>query len=93
MVIIQKNKNEQTIYSFNWNNKKTKIDLKFNIIEIGAFKYFNDKYPTPFAIQIYCAIISLFDMGYGTNTIKKIIEGEMKTAKGYAIERIEGTRH
>ena len=22
--------------------KKTKIDLKFNIIEIGAFKYFND---------------------------------------------------
>ena len=25
--------------------KKTKIDLKFNIIEIGAFKYFNDKEP------------------------------------------------
>ena len=70
-----------------------KMDECFEYLGKYRDKYFNDKYPTPFAIQIYCAIISLFDMGYGTNTIKKIIECEMKTAKGYAIERIEGTRH
>jgi|9_EtaG_2_1085328.scaffolds.fasta_scaffold219638_2 hypothetical protein len=68
------------------------VDNCFSDLEKYQLKH-KDKSTIPYRIQIFTAINSLFDFGYDVNKIKQVFTDELKLAKDFAIERIEGKKH
>ena len=68
------------------------VDSCFNDLEKYHLKHKGTN-TIPYHIQIYTAINSLLDFGYDISAIKEVFNHELKLAKDYAIERIEGTKH